>query len=95
MARNQTDGSQGTAPDLPHAYPVGSHQKDPVAGKKQAAILKYRLAFLKGLGYDFSGTHEKSERLTSRDMTTTTSRPVSMISRNFTINPMIDARPRW
>jgi hypothetical protein len=26
---------------------------------------------------------------------TTTSRPVSMISRNYTINPVIDVRRRW
>jgi hypothetical protein len=32
---------------------------------------------------------------TSRDMTTTTSRPVSMFSRNYNTNPVIDARRRW
>lgn len=38
---------------------------------------------------------KQSQSLTIRVMTTTTSRPVSMISRKSTINPMIDARPRW
>ena len=28
-------------------------------------------------------------------MTTTTSRPVSMISRNYNPNPVIDVRRRW
>jgi hypothetical protein len=32
---------------------------------------------------------------TSRDMTTTTSRPVSMISRIYNSNPVIDVRRRW
>jgi hypothetical protein len=32
---------------------------------------------------------------TSRDMTTPTSRRVPMISRNYNLNPVIDARPRW
>jgi hypothetical protein len=37
----------------------------------------------------------KPRMRTSRVMTTTTSRPVSMIFRNSTINPVIDVRPRW
>jgi hypothetical protein len=32
---------------------------------------------------------------TSRVMTTPTSRPISMISRNYNTNPVIDARRRW
>jgi hypothetical protein len=32
---------------------------------------------------------------TSRVMTTTTSRPVSMLSRSFNLNPVIDVRRRW
>ena len=35
------------------------------------------------------------ESRTSRDMTTPTSRPVSMISRNYNINPVIHVRSRW
>lgn len=42
----------------------------------------------------YTASYEK-EGTTSRVMTTTTSRPVSMIPRISTINPVIDARPRW
>jgi hypothetical protein len=35
------------------------------------------------------------DRRTSRAMTTTTSRPVSMIFRNYNTNPVIDVRHRW
>jgi hypothetical protein len=35
------------------------------------------------------------KNLASRDMTTTTSRPVSMIFRNYNPNPVIDVRRRW
>jgi hypothetical protein len=34
-------------------------------------------------------------RRTSRVMTTTTSRAVSMISSDYILNPMIDMRRRW
>ena len=42
----------------------------------------------------YIASYEK-EGTTSRVMTTPTSRPVSMIFRNSTINPVIDAPPRW
>jgi hypothetical protein len=32
---------------------------------------------------------------TSRVMTTTTSRPVSMISRSYNLNPVVNVRRRW
>ena len=38
---------------------------------------------------------ENKENRTSRDMTTPTSRPVSMISSDHNLNPVIDVRLHW
>ena len=43
--------------------------------------------------YNYHSSESKSR--TSRVMTTTTSRPVSRISRNYNTNSVIDVRRRW
>ena len=42
-----------------------------------------------------SGPLNETKSTTSRAMTTPTSRPVSMIFRNYNPNPVIDVRSRW